>query len=709
MFMFKQGSFATEDLSLQSFLRGEGEALLWLARTENSALSPEEEERARRDAAGNPEALRSLLSGRLGLHLRTLFLDRAQFRAALSRGQALALSWNGAWLCLSHGASGFELRGPNGDTAPFSEEQQARLFSSKTPLEALWAERVSLDDVPAPSAWARLGRLLRLERRELWGLVIYAAVVGAISLAVPLAVQALVNTVAFGTLLQPVVVLALLLCGALAFAAWLRALQSKAVEILQERVLVRTALDLAFRLPRTRLDAFDGEAPPTARYFYDVVTVQKTLAGLSLDGLALALQTLIGLTLLALYHPLLLGLAVLLLGAVAFVWFGLGVGAVKTSQKESKAKHQLAGWLQRITATGLFRQSGGANLALHRADALARSYIEARRKHFKILFRQVIGALSVQVLASGLLLGLGGWLVIQGQLTIGQLVAAELVVSAVLSGISKLGKHLEALYDLLASADKLGTLQDIPRDPETGTTAPRSEGAVPLSVENLWFQYPNQTEPLLRGLSLSLPAGARVVLRGASGAGKTTLAQVVAGLRAPQRGVLWLDGEPLAGLFRPEYRERVALVESLDVFPGSIAENIHLWRPAVGSADLRRALEAVGLWGEVGALPEGLETRLNARGLPLSRGQLARLAVARALVGQPQVLVVDGVLEHLDPEAQTRLFQGLTSWEPNPTMLWCTHLPAALAYCTAAYELAGGTLRALPLPKRGPDAQPEPR
>lgn len=680
---------------LARFLRTALDAALALARAEGVSPSPEQEDRLRRDAAGDDEAACARLEERFRLQRNLARVPSATLEAMLREGRLVALRWSGGWLLVQQ-AHGREITvfGPSQQEGRLTWSLLSDWLRDAGAAEVLSVSSVGApDEEPAATPWARLSRLFQLDRRELWGLVIYAAVVGAISLAVPLAVQALVNTVAFGTLLQPVLVLALLLLAALAFAAWLRGLQAKAVEALQERLFVRVTLDLAFRLPRVSLESFDGHPAASPRYFYDVVTAQKAMAKLSMEGLALVLQTLIGLTLLALYHPLLLGMAVLLLLAVTVILFGLGQKAVATAQKESKTKHNVAGWLQGLARGNLYRQAGGSALALRKADGLAREYIEARRKHYKIVFRQIVSALSLQVIASALLLGLGGWLVIRGQLTIGQLVAAELVLSLVLSGLSKLGKHLETLYDLLAGADKLGALHNLPQE-RSGAQAPgKREGAAALALGDLTYQYEGQTGPALRGISLSISPRQRVGISGASGAGKTTLAELVAGVRAPQRGSVWLDNEPVAALRRAEFRHQVAFVDGPSFFPGSLAENVHLGRPEVSNAELRRCLEAVGLWSEVAMLPHGTETELNEHGAPLSRGQLARLAIARALAGGPRALVIDNALELLDPASVDRLLDGLFRWQPACSLILFTCNPAALSRCDVHYALEQGELR----------------
>ena len=317
------------------------------------------------------------------------------------------------------------------------------------------------------SPLARLLGIIRPEKHDIWVILVFSLVVGVLALASPIAVEALVNTVAFGQYLQPVIVLAIILFTFLAFAAAIRGLIVYVVEIIQRRLFVRVVEDLAYRLPRVQQQAFDREyGPELVNRFFDVVTVQKVVATLLLDGIAIVLQTAIGMAVLAFYHPFLLGFNLVLLFSIGFVVFGLGQGAVTTAVKESVSKYAVGAWLQELTRSPTaFKLHGGSQFALDRADQLAIDWLIARRDHFRILMRQILFALGLQAVAATALLGLGGWLVIQGELTLGQLVAAELIVMVIVGSFAKIGKHLESFYDLLASVNKLGHLFDLPTEP----------------------------------------------------------------------------------------------------------------------------------------------------------------------------------------------------------------------------------------------------
>jgi ABC-type multidrug transport system fused ATPase/permease subunit len=165
------------------------------------------------------------------------------------------------------------------------------------------------------------------------------------------------------------------------------------------------------------------------------------------------------------------------------------------------------------------------------------------------------------------------------------------------------------------------------------------------------------------------------------GSGKTTLFEVLCGLRESGHGIVEIDGIDQRGLLLERLREQVALVEGADIFLGTIAENVRVGRTQLSPAAIREALQAVGLLGVVQALPRGLDTALTPDGGPLSASQSLRLAIARALVGRPRLLILDGVLDGLDlrecPDLLPRLFDRAAPW----TLLVASNSTAIVGMC----------------------------
>jgi len=490
--------------------------------------------------------------------------------------------------------------------------------------------------------FARLRALMQPEASDIYTVFVYALIVGLLTLATPIAVEALVNTVAFGRFLQPVIVLALLLFMFLAFSAAIRAVQTIVVEIVQRRLFARVAGDLAYRLPRVQMKELDGAyAPELVNRFFDVVTVQKVSAQLLLEGIGLVLSAAVGMAVLAFYHPWLAGFDVALILMIIFIAVVLGRGAVQSSVKESKKKYVMASWLEDLARCPItFRTDGGSEFALERADRFIHDYLSARRKHFRILMRQILFALGLQALASTALLGIGGWLVVSGELTLGQLVAAELIVAVIVGSVAKLGKHLESFYDLLAAVDKLGHLFDLKVEHPDGGIAPAVTGPARLELTRM-----THSPKSLEHYDWQIAPGELVAVIGNAGTGKSRLCDVIYGLRPPETGHLKIDGNDPRDLRPDVLRRRVALVRDIEYFEGTIAENVHLERPSVSAADVNSVLDRLGVLDEMMLPRDGLGTLLPAGGGQLSSSQLRRLMLARSIVGRPGLLLIDGLLD----------------------------------------------------------------
>lgn len=532
------------------------------------------------------------------------------------------------------------------------------------------------------SPFNRLMTLLRPEWSDIWIILVFAFVVGLLTLATPIAVEALVNTVAFGRLKQPIVVLALILLVFLSFSAAMRGLQTYVAELVQRRLFARVSGDLAFRLPRVKMETTEGiYLPELTNRFFDIVIVQKVTAGLLLDGIGLILSALIGMAVLAFYHPWLLGFDIVMMSVIAFIIFVLGKGAVGSAVKESKHKYYMAAWLEDISSCRVtFQSAGGADLALERADRLVHQYLEARQGHFRILLRQILFALGLQAIASTALLGLGGWLVVSEQLTLGQLVAAELIVTVIVGAFAKLGKHMESFYDLLASVDKLGHLFDLPMEEPDGLLEMKGRGPAKVTVERLNYVCGGAPR-LADDLNFEVESGDSLALLGPSGCGKSTTLDLLFGLRTAKSGYISIDGYDPQDLRSDVLRSEVGLVRAGEIFSGTIEENIHLHRTYVSSSDVRQALEDVGIYDALLSLPKGFDTKLFSNGSPLSSAQQNLILIARAIASKPRLLLLDEVLDGIPDEELETVLKTLLREDRPWSLIIATGRQSIAAYC----------------------------
>ncbi|KJV07034.1 ATP-binding cassette domain-containing protein [Methylocucumis oryzae] len=536
----------------------------------------------------------------------------------------------------------------------------------------------------------QLQHLIALEQKDIGTLVAYSIGIGLMSLTTPIAVQALVNTIAFGALLQPLFVLTLILLVLVGFSNSLAGLQFYVVEMLQRRIFVRIFGNAATCLQRVSYSQRDQiYLPELANRFLDVVTLQKTAAVLLLETLGYVLQTLIGMVLLAFYHPLLLAFDLVLITLLGVILFTLGQQGLDTAIIQSKAKYKALAWLETIATNPVITKSEYGDAYIHaQTEHIAETYLTACQNHFRILTRQNIGALILHTLASTALLGMGGWMVIEHQLSLGQLIAAELVVSAMVYGLTRLGKMLDNYYELLTSLDKINHILDLPQ--EQSSCAHQNHPTTPYTLNIISVTMPKSgMAEHLQAINLRLAAGEHIVIN--HNRDYSSLFDVVFGLRQPAQGYVCVNEQDIRDINLRTLRDTIALVRDAEIIPGSIIDNISLAR-TIPPDEIRQILHSVGLSSELSNLPEGLHTVLSSDGAPLTPEQSLRLTLARALLLKPRLLLLDGVLDKLKPDVLDDLFNYLCSQPNHLTLLVNSQQPAIIQRFSRQAAIIDGQL-----------------
>lgn len=531
-------------------------------------------------------------------------------------------------------------------------------------------DRPTLDSDHGPTGreLGQLWRLLLLERRDIGAVLVYAVLGGLLALVLPLGTQAVVNTVAFGVFTPNLWVLCGLVLAGLLAGGSLFVMERYIVDLLQRRLFVRTTFDVAYRLPRIRESALaDHYAPELVNRFFDVLTLQKTLGKVLLDGSSAALTVLFSLMLLAAYHPIFLIFDVIVLLFLPFVVAILGRGGLATSVAESTNKYAVANWLEEVARCRVsLKLAGNPPRVFERVDALASEYVRARHAHFRVLVRQLVGSEVFRAVLVVGALGIGGSLVIRQQLSLGQFVAAEVVVLYLAGALQKLVAQLEHVYDLLTALHKLGIITEMPLEREPArAVAPLGSGPAGLQLRDVVFSYGGR-RPVLDGATAAIAPGERVSL---IGRGKSSLVALVTRFHEPASGLIELDGVDVRTIDPETLRVQVGVVEGRrdQIFEGTVEENVTMGRP-LPHADVRWAIATAQLADEIGALPEGLQTPLPATGANLSESVCTRLLIARAIVGRPRLLIVDDALAGLPPDLHRQLLDAL--WrEPGWTLI----------------------------------------
>ncbi|WP_022823207.1 ABC transporter transmembrane domain-containing protein [Hymenobacter norwichensis] len=321
--------------------------------------------------------------------------------------------------------------------------------------------------LPPPTPWQRLTRMLDTERDTIRYILFYAIITGLISLTLPLGTQAVFNLVSTGAvfassyILIAVVVLGVLIGGIVLIG------QMKLVEAIEQRLFVKASIEYAYRLPRIKAEALEGENPPElVNRFFDILTVQKGLSKFLIDMMFAAFQILFGVIVLAFYHPIFIAFGLFTIVMLVFVYMLNYSRALRTSIEESAHKYEVVNWLEQVAGNlPVFRGNPQEQQwALTRTDELSADYLHARNAHFRVLKNYYKWGVALRTVLTGGLLIAGTLFVVSRQMTLGQFVAAEVLIVQISSSIEKLMSGVSNVFDILTGVEKLAAVTDLPMD-----------------------------------------------------------------------------------------------------------------------------------------------------------------------------------------------------------------------------------------------------
>jgi subfamily B ATP-binding cassette protein MsbA len=256
-------------------------------------------------------------------------------------------------------------------------------------------------------------------------------------------------------------------------------------------------------------------------------------------------------------------------------------------------------------------------------------------------------------LASVLIMGYGGWLIIQGQLTIGELFSFTLFLGFLIAPIFQLANIGTQMTEAFAGLDRTAELLSWPQeddDPKRIETMPPIDGL--LRFEDVHFSY-EENKPVLKGITFEAPPGTVIALVGSSGSGKSTIAGLAATFLEPKEGRVLVDGVDLRNVKLATYREQLGLVLQNDfLFDGTIRENIRFARPSATDQEIQDAATSAYVTQFTDGFPDGLDTIIGERGVKLSGGQRQRVTIARAILANPRILLLDEATSSLDTESE---------------------------------------------------------
>jgi ABC-type bacteriocin/lantibiotic exporter with double-glycine peptidase domain len=500
--------------------------------------------------------------------------------------------------------------------------------------------------------WKRFVGLLSLEKKDILQITYYAIFSGFMTLTLPLGIQAIINLIQGAQISTSWVVLVILVTLGVAFNGALQLMQLRIIESLQQKIFTRASFELSYRFPKIKMEALRAYYPPElANRFFDTLTIQKGLSKILIDAPAALLQILFALILLSFYHPFFIVFGFMLLALIYTVFKYTAVKGLESSLEESKHKYRVAHWIQEVARSIVsFKLSGKTQLALDKNDHLVKDYLNAREKHFKVLVLQFIQMIGFKVLVTAGLLLIGGALVLNQEMNIGQFVAAEIIIILVISSVEKLILGLESFYDVLTSLEKLGQVVDKELESQKGDTI-SAETSFNLILSKVFYSVPDRDTPILSDINLEISNQCRILVRGESGSGKSSLLRLLAGIIDPTSGRIFINDAALSSLHLNSYRALLGLSLSEETpFEGTIRENVSFNNLEVTDQRIRAVFNEIGLKEFLKDQPNGLDTYLKPEGKQIAYTVAKKIILARAIIKNPKLLILEDPLDQFSME-----------------------------------------------------------
>lgn len=517
----------------------------------------------------------------------------------------------------------------------------------------------------------RFWKLLKQHRKEIRQIYIYALFIGIVNLTLPLGIQAIINFLQTGELTSTWIILVGFVLVGITITGLLQVLQFRIVENIQQELFARSAFEFAYRIPRISFLQLDKiHAPELANRFFDTLTIQKGLPKILIDFSLAVFQIVFGLVLLAVYSPyfIILGFS---LALILWVIFKItGPKGLSTSLKESKHKYFLAHWLEEIARVNRsFKLFSKNKFHLNKTNDIVEGYLISREQHFKVLISQFRLFIGFKVIVAAGLLLLGGYLVFEERMNIGQFVAAEIIILLIINSVEKVLGTIDTIYDVLTALDKIGYVTDLQLDKTGGKAIPTSEQGLSLKAREIVFGFPDEKNKIIDELSFEIAPNEKITLTGKSGSGKSLLLQILSGMHEIEDGELYIDDIPFSNYQRDKLYEIFGVsLPTNQIFEGTFKDNILLGRN-IAEKEISHIIKLLKLDEYLIHQPQGVESFVDSGGRRLPRGVIQKLLVARIIIGEPKLLLMEDPLQFMQEEEKKRIIDYIMDEQRKWTVL----------------------------------------
>ncbi len=519
-------------------------------------------------------------------------------------------------------------------------------------------------------------KLLKLDAPDIGNIYFYAILAGLISLGLPLGIQSIIGFVMAGQLSTSLFLLISVVVLATFFYGFFQISQLQITEKIKQKIFVR--FSLAFEEKLNKLDIQYSRKyylPELMNRFFDTITYQKSISKLLIDIPASSIQIILGLILLAFYHPIFILFGLFLLATLYILLRYTGVRGMETSLEESKNKYELVAWLEeQADNVKVIRARDMTNFQSQKTNRILKEYTASRSHHFKILKVQYWALTLFKVILTLVMLSVGSYLLIEQLINIGQFVAAEIIIILILSAIEKMIFGLDVVYDLFTSTEKLSKVIELAEIEQETDTSKLDVPGDELIVQNLGLRTLDNDTTILNNLNFFLKKGDKLYISGPSGSGKSSLLYILSGMYHRYEGRYTINDIVVKNLNNACIKQVISpYYAGTRLFAGTILENINLGKEDITSTEIFELAKRMGFHETIAQLKQAYQTQieLNQNQVPAQVQKM--VALLRTFINKKPIFILENPFEELDETHAKKLELFIKNELNNHIVIYTTH------------------------------------
>ncbi len=512
------------------------------------------------------------------------------------------------------------------------------------------------------------------DKRFFWLTGSYGIIIAVLYLALPIAIESLIGSITYTATIQPVLIVSIILVFLLTLSGFLTLLQKHLIEIYYRASFVRLTTDFFIKAIYANQKEFHQKntSDLIGRYF-EIFSIQKSSAVLILEGMLIFLQILVSIILVSFYHPYLFILNVICICVIALTWQIFFTKAIDRAIQKSRSKFKVFALLNDVFRMNrFFKSKKNKDFVISQSKNLLKDYVLKSQDYWRVALKQNIILVLLYLFMTMSLFTVGSFLVINGQLSLGQLVAAEIIFTGILISISKLGYYFDLFYNLVASSDELTDVFSIPDEsisdlsPVTNTI---KKGEVLLKFNKAIYQ-----DLALQSyeFNLSFESGTLNRLFFKNNSVRDVFIDLMMNYLEPTHGAIQFNKVNISLYNQHDLRDDICIIDNTDVFTCTVREFLLMGDDTFDHTYFQLVLDLVELDKVIRLLPQELDTAIIGTGYPFTNDQIVLLKIARALIFKPKILVLTEAFDCLSINVRKKILQFIAQ-KGEIMILHCTN------------------------------------